>query len=124
MNQPIFSKLHDDELLFIELFKGEPLLMTKEEFLQSDEWENYPYNINGVYIAASEIMSFDLKDVIDQIGEEAYEDWNEQVWDSIKDAPETKTFLEFINKVFSAHKVYYGDRVVLMDMFPTKIRGD
>ena len=118
MSQPIFSKLHNDELLFIELFRGEPLLMTKGEFLQSDEWANYPYNICDISLANSEIMSFDLKNVIDQVGEDAYEDWNEQVWDSIKDAPETKIFLEFINKVFSAHKVYYAGKVVLVDILP------
>ena len=122
--QPVFSKLHNDELLFIELFRGDPLLMTKEEFLQSDEWKEYPFNINKVYIATTETMSFDLKYVIDQIGEEAYEDWNEQVWDSIKDEPQTKAFLELIDKVFSAHKVYYGGRIILMDVFPNKTRGD
>lgn len=119
MKQPIFSKLHNDELLFITLFRGDPLLMTKDEFLQSDEWANYPYNICEISLADSEVMSFDLKNVIDQIGEDAYEDWNEQVWDDIKDAPETKTFLELINRIFSSHKVYYGAKVVLMDEFPT-----
>ena len=118
--QPIFSELHDDELLFIEFYKGEPLLMTKGEFIQSDEWKEYPYNICKISLAESEVMSFDLKQVIDQIGEDAYEDWNEQVWDSIKDAPETKTFLEFINNVFSSHKVYYGNRPIYVDIFPTK----
>lgn len=120
MSQPIFSKLHEDELLFIELFRGEPLLMTKGEFLKSDEWANYPYNVCDISIATSEVISFDLKSVIDQIGEDAYEEWSEQVWDSIKDAPETKTFLEFINKIFSVYKVYYGDKVVLMDMLPSR----
>ena len=98
--------------------------MTKGEFLQSDEWKNYPVNVCDISLATSEVMSFDLKSVIDQIGEDAYEDWNEQVWDSIKDAPETKAFLEFIKKVFSVHKIYYGDKIILMDMLPTKTRGD
>lgn len=124
MTQILFSKLHNDELLFIEFYKGEPLLLTKEEFLQSDEWKEFPYNICTISLADSEILSFDLKSIIDQIGEDAYEDWNEQVWDSIKDAPETKSFLEFINNVFSTHKVYYGGKPILMDMLPNSVRGD
>lgn len=118
--QPIFSKVHDDELLFIELFKGDPLLMTKGEFLQSDEWNNEWYNVRNVSIAISEVMPFDLKEIIDQIGEDAYEDWNEQVWDSIKDTPETKAFLEMIVRVFNSHKVYYGGRSILIDKYPTR----
>ena len=94
--------------------------MTKEEFLQSDEWANYPYNIDKISIAISEVMSFDLKYVIEQIGEEAYDEWAEQVWNSIEDAPETKTFLEFINKVFSTHEVYYGGKTIIMDILPTR----
>jgi hypothetical protein len=117
---PLFSKLHDEELLFIELFRGDPLLMTKGEFLQSDEWKDYPYNISGIHIAVSETISFDLKDYIDTIGEEAYEDWNEQVWDSIKDTPETKAFLELINRTIDNHPVYYAGRAISMDVFPNK----
>ena len=117
--QPIFSKVHDDELLFIELFKGDPLLMTKGEFLQSNEWNNDWCNIRNVSIATSEVMSFDLKEIINQIGEDAYEDWTEHVWDSIKDAPETKTFLEMITNVFNSHKVYYAGRSILIDKLPT-----
>lgn len=121
MSQLIFSKLHDEELLFIDLLRGDPLLITKGDFLQSDEWNNYPYNICDISIATSEVMSFDLKCFVDMIGEDAYEGWNEQVWDSICDAPETKTFLEFINNVFSNHPVYYGGKKIFMDLLPTKV---
>ena len=115
--KPLFSKLHNDEKLFIEFFHGDPLVMTKEEFLQSDEWADYPLNIRDISIATSEVMPFDLKEYIDQIGEDAYEDWNEQVWDSIKDTLETKAFLELINKTFATHKIYYPGTSILIDVF-------
>ena len=114
--QPIFSKLHNDELLFIEKFHGEPLVISKEDFLLSDEWADYPYNIRSVSIADFEIIQFDLKDIIDQLGEYAYEDWNEQVWDSIENAPETKAFLELVKKTFECHKVYYPSKAILIDI--------
>ena len=68
MSQPIFSKLHDDELLFIEFFRGEPMLLTKGELLQSDEWKDYPYNFCDISIAAHEVMPFDLKNIIEAQG--------------------------------------------------------
>ena len=113
MNYVLLSELHDSELLFIEKFHNDPTIISKEDFLSSYD---YLEDIRNVSLAEPEIMSFDLKNIIDQIGEDAYEDWNEQVWDSIKDAPETKAFLELIKNTFSSHKVYYSGRNVIIDL--------
>ena len=115
MNQPLFSELHSDELLFIEFFRGDPIVITKEEFIQSDEYKNYPYNIYSISVASSEAMTFDLKGYIDMIGEEAYEDWNNHIWDSIVDAPETKAFLELMERTIDNYPVYYAGKKIIVD---------
>lgn len=113
---PKFSQLNNDELLFITFYNNDdPLVITKEDFIQDNI-----NNVKHVHFALSDTMKFDLKPIIDQIGEDAYEDWNEQVWDDIEDAPETKAFLEFINKVFNNHKVYYPGQQITMDVSITK----
>ena len=113
---PKFSQLNNDELLFITLYNNDdPLVMTKEDFMQDTI-----NNVHSVHFALSDTMRFDLKQIIDQIGEDAYEDWNEQVWDDIENASETKEFLQFINKVFNNHKVYYPGQQITMDVCTLK----
>ena len=66
------------------------LVISKEDFMSNLIDENYLDGINSVHIAESEVIHYNFKDYIETISEDAYDDWDNQIWDSIKDTEEYK----------------------------------
>lgn len=116
------SELSNDTKLYISNSRGEDEVMTKEDFLKSIWFLNYPESegLRYVAIANKEISKFNLWDVIERIGEDdTYESWDEDVYNELKDLPETKAFLEKVEKVFNDHPTYWDGEYVEIDMLPS-----
>ena len=110
------SECSNNQLLLIyDSTYTNPDIMTKEELLSIKDLKEY-INDKDVYIAESDRMQFDLEDIIKQIGEDAYEEWDIRVLDEILDKNETKAFLNLINEVFDKNLVYYNGELVYLDL--------
>ena len=66
----------------------------------------------GRYLSQNKKLN---KDYIETIGEDAYDDWDNHVWNSIKDTEEYKKFNELMLSVINSHKVYYPGQIVYID---------
>ena len=110
------SECSNNQLLLIyDSTYTNPDIMTKEELLSIKDLKEY-IDDKDVYIAESDRMQFDLEDIIRQIGEDAYEEWDIRVLDEILDKDETKAFLNLINEVFDKNLVYYNGELVYLDL--------
>ena len=111
------SELPMDTLLWIE---SVPTIISKEDFLKSD----YIADPNVmIALVVLEYAKFSLYDFIAYIGEdEMYDGWIDDVYDDIKDEPETVGFMELMNYTFAKQLTYYKGASVLMDMDVTSGR--
>lgn len=114
-NKPNLSELRNDTLLFVDRRNECHEVISKEDFISNLVDENYLDGINSVHIAESEVIHYNFKDYIETIGEDAYDDWDNQVWDSIKDTEEYKKFNELMLNVINSHKVYYPGQMIYID---------
>lgn len=114
-NKPNLSELRNDTLLFVNRRNECHEILSKEDFISNLADENYLDGINSVHIAESEAMHYNFKDYIETIGEDAYDDWDNQVWDSIKDTEEYKKFNELMLSVINSYKVYYPGQRICID---------
>lgn len=115
------SELPDDTMLCVGNGHYDDLqVMEKVDFLKSSYFLDYPaWSFPEVTLAERQVATFDLKDIIDYIGEDdMYEDWNEHVYDSLRDQPETIAFLDLVKRTFDAHPSYYKGKLVEIDMTP------
>ena len=109
------SEIKNDTELFVNRRNECHEVLSKEDFISNMVDENYLDGINSVHIAVSETMHYNLKDYIETIGEDAYDDWDNQVWDSIKDTEEYKKFNELMLNIINSHKVYYPGQTINLD---------
>ena len=126
-NELKLSDLNDSQLLIVERYIGESTkhnylksidVMSKYDFLMQDpQIYNCKEKIK-IFLAIEEKMKFNLRSVIESIGEDAYEDWDNQVYDDLMSQPETEAFLNKLKQVFNAHPVYYSGHNVEIDVWP------
>lgn len=120
---PKLSELANDTMLCIG--NGDLRVMDKSDFLESAEFLDYPIEpFPEVTVAVPEIKTFDTRDLasfLENLGEDdTYEGWAEDVFDAIKDAPETEAFLRVLNAAFASHITYYEGHHVDIDMLPER----
>ena len=119
------SSLPLNTMLTVAVSDYEITVMDKEDFVQSDYFLDHPCKPwPKVCVAVKQVQSFNLRDLrnlCENIGEEAYEDWDEHVYDDLKDAPETAAFLKLVERVFESHPTYYEGENVEIDMVPLRV---
>lgn len=111
------SELSDDTMLAIEQNRSGDIYITdKEDYMYCFE-EN---KNKKVFLAEKVIAEFDLLDILEDIGErnECYDGWGSNVYNELKDLPETKAFLEAVDKVFANNSTYYSGKPVEIDINP------
>ena len=126
-NELKLSDLNDSQLLIVERYVGESTkhnylkvidVISKYDFLMQDpQIYNCKEKIK-ISLAIEEKMKFNLRSVIESIGEDAYEDWDNQVYDDLMSQPETEAFLNKLKQVFNAYPVYYSGHNVEIDVWP------
>lgn len=101
------------------------LIMDKGDFLQSAyfcDGINDPEYGAKVTLAQKTVEKFILQDIIERLGEDAtYEDWDLDVYNDLKDQPETAAFLALIKQVFERHPTYWEGEPVEIDMTPPSL---
>lgn len=123
---PKLSELANNTVLCVENnYDGELRIMDKAEFLDSAYFLDYPIEpFPDVTVAVPEIKTFNTRDLasfIENLGEDdTYEGWAEDVYDTIKNSPETEAFLRILNTAFASHITYYEDLHVDIDMVPER----
>ncbi|KAF5050635.1 hypothetical protein DSECCO2_427320 [anaerobic digester metagenome] len=95
-------------------------VMPKEDYLRSYQFLDYPAEpFTSVCLADKSVLTFDLFDAIERIGDgSSYEGWDEDVYNDIKDLPETKAFLEKFKEVSERNPTYWEGEAVEIDMIP------
>lgn len=108
------SELSNDFELLVET-SNDYIFMTKEEFLESEYYISN--DKKWLWSAEKQTILFDLQDIIESIGEnDAYEDWASDVYDDLKDLPETQSFLNKVKEIFNRHPVYYPGFKICIDI--------
>lgn len=120
---PKLSELANNTTLCVD--GGDLRVMDKADFLESAYFLDYPvYPFPEVTVAVPETKTFDTRDLasfLENFGEDdTYEGWAEDVYDAIKDAPETEAFLRILNAAFASHITYYKGHPVDIDMLPER----
>lgn len=117
------SELPTETNLCLEFYGDAKLQMIdKGSFIQEyveDEWEKA--RIAGVYLAVENPGKFDMEDVRtmiwnaqDAMGQ--YDDWEEDMLEAAKNAPEVENFLSYMNKLAKKHMSYEMGEEVEVDM--------
>lgn len=125
---PKFSELDNDQQLIVytgtsseDLYCDDVEIITKEEL--SDELRTNKLNIQEieVYLVEREIVSEfsedDIQEMIENVMErdEQYKSWCRDMMFLIHDSPETKAFLQYLNKLAEEETTYFEGEQVEMD---------
>lgn len=125
---PKFSKLINNRRLIVytgrfseDLYCDDVEIITKEEL--SDELRTNKLNIQEieVYLVEREIVSEfsedDIREMIENVMErdEQHKGWDECMMSQIRDSPETKAFLQYLNKLAEKETTYFEGEQVEMD---------
>ena len=113
------SELPQDTMLTVESnHSGEIFIMTKEDFLNSSYFLDYPVEpFPKVTVADKTVVKFSLWNYIKWLGEdETHESWADDVYDDLMYYPETKAFIDTIKQVFENNPTYWEGNLVEIDM--------
>ncbi len=123
------SQLKNDTKLIIQPdVYADPVLMEKQDFLESDYFTDPDTKHYGVSLAVethAQVNSSDLIEIFENIEENIglYEGWGADVFDSLENDPVTKAFLEKVKQVLENHPYYETGHPVLIDMTPDEKAG-
>ena len=120
------TELPMDTMLAIERSDYDDLkIMDVHDFLSSEYFDNFPEKpFPKVFLAESTREKFDLFNAIESICDgTTYDDCAEDVYNDVKDAPETAAFIKLLNEVFQRHPTYWEGEPVEVDIVPEK-RGN
>lgn len=100
-------------------------IMDKTDFLASAyflDGANDPECGVTVTLAEKAVEKFNLWDAIERIGEDTtYEGWDQDVYNALKNQPETIAFLALVKQVFEGHPTYWEGEPVEVDMEPEPV---
>ena len=121
------SELPMDAMLTISpnCCDGDLRIMDKANFLQSafflDGIDDPEWGAE-VTLAQKTVEKFNLWDAIGRIGEDTtYEGWDQDVYNALKNQPETIAFLALVKQVFEGHPTYWEGEPVEVDMEPEPV---
>lgn len=124
---PKFSALDNNRLLVVCSVSNRayrhseiPELLTKEELSAALHAGKMNIHEIDVYLAEKSVAVFhedDIRLMIENVmgREEQYEDWDEDMMRNIHDSPETKVFLQYLNRLAEMYVSYNRGRQVEMD---------
>lgn len=118
------SELSNDTMLLLSYSNRDGVVMDKADFLESAHFYDYDIlkHCTGVYVAVPDVKKFDANDIfnfIEWIGEDdTFEDWDERVYNDIKDLPETSAFVRVMNEAFKKNITWFEGELIKMDVLP------
>lgn len=117
------SELSNDTMLCLSYSnRDSDIVMDKADFLESTHFYDILSNCTGVYIAVPDVKKFTKNDIfnfIEWIGEDdTFEDWDERVYNDIKELPETAAFVGVMNEAFKKNITWFEGEPVEVDVLP------
>lgn len=113
--EPIkLSEVENSQMLVVRVGSQDGVVMTKEDFLQSEEYLDRLEGLK-VYIGEKEVETFDLYNVFENMEDDKYEDWIQDVWPKIEKAVDVAAIEKAINDVMEQHPTYWDGRCVDID---------
>lgn len=114
------STLPNEAMLTVQAAGADLRIMDKQDFLRSayffDGDEGLPYEVT---LAEKTTVTPDLWDIIAHLGDGVtYEDWDQDVYNDLKDLPETKAFMALMKDACERHSTYWEGEPVEVDMAP------
>lgn len=104
---------------------GDLRIMDKADFLQSAfflDGIDDPECGAEVTLAQKTVEKFNLDAIVERIGEDTtYEGWDQDVYNALKNQPETIAFLALVKQVFERHPTYWEGEPVEVDMEPEPV---
>lgn len=112
------SELSNDIMLCVaNNYDGDIQVMSKEEFLDSAYYLDYPVEpFPTVTIGDIVTQRFDLGNIIYNMSDDMYEDWDDDVMCELKGTEGIAEFELLINKILERHPTYYEGEKVEIDM--------
>lgn len=121
------SELNAEDYLTVQhVYDGDFSVMTKEEFMESSYYLDYPKEpFPKVTKAIETTVYFNLYDIIKSLGDdEAYEDWIYDVWVDICSSLDVWKINKTIKKIFTAHPSYWEGEDIEIDILPELVGGE
>lgn len=125
---PKFSELENDRMLIVytgtspeDFYCDDVEIITKEELLSELRANKLNIQEIEVYLVEKEIVSEfsedDLREMIENVMErdEQHKGWDECMMSQIRDSPETKAFLQYLNGIAEKETTYFEGEQVEMD---------
>lgn len=125
---PKFSELDNDQQLIVytgtspeDLYCDDVEIITKEELLGELRANKLNMQKIEVYLVEQEIVSEfsedDIREMIENVMErdEQHKGWDECMMSQIRDSPEAKAFLQYLNGLAEKETTYFEGEQVDMD---------
>jgi hypothetical protein len=110
------SELSNNTMLCVQMAGRDLGVMDKEDFLNSSEFLDMDKKdfttIPEVTVADPLVARFDFDSILENLADEMYEDWKENVCDALKEVLNE----EKINEVLANYPTYYEGERVEIDM--------
>lgn len=124
------SELSMDTMLTVQPCNGDFKVMSKADFLQSAYFLDGPNDpvggVSSITVAIRDVAKFRLGTILERIYEDeyCYDGWLGDVFNALCDKPETKAFLDLVQKVFEDNPTYREGESVEIDMVPEQTPED
>lgn len=94
----------------------EPFVMSKEDFLESEYFEERKNNKIKLFMVQKEVVKFDLFDVLEEESENMYEDWYVHILEDLQSiGPEIEEFTNKVNEILNGRPSYYNGEEIEID---------
>lgn len=99
------SELKNDELVIVEYKGGTTEVIPAEDIHHCIEY-NEGYELE-FYTAVEDAVCIDVETLIEAFADEQYEDWDQDMYEELKDSPEAKAFVEVFNRAAQERATYH-----------------
>lgn len=117
--EPIkLSELEDSQKITVNIGGySDPYVTNKADYMKSGEYLDrnsgeYKTGFPKVHLAVAEIVGFNLIDALENIGDDMYEDWYEDVCNAIKEKLDVDAIEKQVNDVLGEYPTYFDGRQV------------
>lgn len=115
------SELSNDTMLYLSYSNRDgDAVMDKAALLESTHFYDIISACTGIYVAVPDVKKFtenDIFDFIERIGEDdTFEDWDERVYNDIKELPETAAFVGVMNEAFKKNITWFEGKPIEIDV--------
>lgn len=102
-----WSEVKNDEYIGYYNEFGGVTIITKEDYNKCD-----PKDLKTYYTTIKEVAVFNWKDVVENLADEMYEDWEDVINESFKNNLSIQEIEKTINQILQDNPTYFLDKVI------------